>query len=127
VDLAKLVLAIEASADGSEYLDYSIQRLFGLKKPVPLYTRSVDAALALVPEGFSLHRLQQRTDCRGNFASWLAELYRATDVVIDIPSTSSAATAPLALCGAALRVIRALQDAADQRGLPEIVAAHATR
>ncbi len=127
MDLAKLVLAIEAAADGSEYLDYSIQRLFGLKKPVPLYTRSVDAALSLVPAGFSLHRLQQRTDCRGNFASWLAELYRATDVVLDIPSTSSAATAPLALCGAALRVARSLQEMADHPGQPEIVAAHATR
>jgi hypothetical protein len=83
-----------------------------------------------VPEGFSLHRLQQRTDCRGNFTSWLAELYRATDVVLDIPSASSAATAPLALCSAALRVIRALQDAdgeGEERSQPEIIAAHAIR
>ena len=102
MDPMKLVAALEAATDGSEYLDFSIQRQFGLMKPVPLYTRSLDAAMALLPEGWSIHRLTRRNDCRGNFTGWLAELYRAADVVLELPS-SLGATAPLAIAAAALR------------------------
>jgi hypothetical protein len=99
---SKLIVSLEAAAEGSEYLDYAIQRLFGLMKPVPAYSRSLDAAMLLIPDGWSVHRLTRRNDCRGNFTGWLAELYRASDVVLELPS-SVGATAPLAIAAAALR------------------------
>jgi hypothetical protein len=102
VENAKLVALIEAASEGSEYLDYAVQRGFGLMKPVPAYTRSVDAALDLMPAGWSVHRLTRRNDCRGNFTGWSAELYRASDVVLE-PAAASGATAALALAAAALR------------------------
>jgi hypothetical protein len=110
MDSAKLIVALETATEGSEYLDYAIQRRFGLRKPVPAYTGSIDAALGLVPPEWSIHKLHRRTDCRGAFAGWVAELYRATDVVLEFPSHGAAATAPLALCAAAMRVLQALED-----------------
>jgi hypothetical protein len=104
MNMQKVIAALEAAEDGSEYLDYAIQRQFGLMKPIPPYTRSVDAAMQLFPEGWSIHRLCRRHDCRGNFTGWLAELYRAAEAVIEHPADSQGATAPLALCLAALRV-----------------------
>jgi len=77
MDILKLVASLEAASEGSEYLDYAIQRQFSLMKPVPPYTSSVDAAMSLLPEGWSIHRLCHRHDCRGSFTSWFAELYRA--------------------------------------------------
>jgi hypothetical protein len=110
MDPTKLIAALESASEGSEYLDYSIQRQFGLMKPVPLYTRSLDAAMALVPEDWSIHRLTRRNDCRGSFTGWLAELYRASTVVLELPY-SAGATAPLALAAAALRArFAATQD-----------------
>lgn len=107
VDLAKLATQLEMAAEGSEYLDYAIQRRFGIRKPVPAYTSSLDAAMAIVPPGWSIHRLQRRHDCRGGFAHWTAELYRADNAVLDVPTTVTAATAPLAVAASALRVLAA--------------------
>jgi hypothetical protein len=104
MDLAKLVTMVQGAKEGSEYLDYAVQRIFGTAKPVPLYTRSIDAALSLLPEGWTIHRLGQITDCQGGFGGWIGEVYRARDAMIPYPSTMPAATAPLALCAAALRV-----------------------
>jgi hypothetical protein len=104
MDIAKLISSLQAASEGSEYLDYSIQRQFSLMKPVPTYTRSVDAAMLLIPEGWSIHRLGRRHDCRGKFTGWLCELYRACDAVIEYPANSLGATAPLALCVAAMRI-----------------------
>jgi hypothetical protein len=104
MELAKLVSTLQGAKEGSEYLDYAIQRLFGTAKPVPLYTRSLDAALRLVPEGWTIHRLGQISDCRGGFGGWIGEIYRARDAMIPFPSSAPAASAPLALCVAALRV-----------------------
>jgi hypothetical protein len=104
MDLAKLVTMLQSAKEGSEYLDYAIQRLFATAKPVPLYTRSIDAALKLMPEGWTIHRLGQLTDCHGGFAGWVGEIFRATDAMIPYPVTAPAASAPLALCVAALRV-----------------------
>ncbi len=112
MEVSKLVAALERADEGREYLDYTIQRQFGLMKPVPAYTRSVDAALTLIPDGWSIFRLQRRNDCRGNFTGWMAELYRASDVVIEIPSLTSAATAALAVGAAALRVREILEAGA---------------
>lgn len=105
MDLAKLVLMLQNSKEGSEYLDYAVQRLlFGMTKPVPQYTRSLDASLQVVPKGWTIHRLSQLSDCRGGLGGWIGEIYRACDAVIAYPSSGTAATAPLAICLAALRV-----------------------
>lgn len=106
----KLIAALDGASEGSEYLDYLIQRQFGLMKPVPPYTRSVDAAMLLIPDGWSIHRLMRRNDCRGNFADWLAELYRARDVVLEVPAMAAGATAPLAICSAALGLRQAMGE-----------------
>src|SRR5690348_15473355 len=113
MDIAKLIAALQTASEGSEYLDYAIQRQFSLMKPVPAYTRSLDAALQLVPEGWSIHRMGQRHDCRGNFTGWFAELYRAADAVIEFPANSQGATAPLSVCVAAMRVQQAMQLMAE--------------
>jgi len=102
--LPSIIAALDAAEEGSEYLDYAIHRQFGLINPVPPYTRSVDAAMLLFPAGWSIHRLCRRHDCNGNFAGWLAELYRASEAVVEYPSSSLRATAPLALCFAAIRI-----------------------
>lgn len=104
MDLAKLVTMLQSAKEGSEYLDYSIQRLFGTAKPVPLYSRSLDAAISLLPEGWTIHRLGQITNCQGGFGGWIGEIYRARDAMIPYPSSAPAASAPLAICVAALRV-----------------------
>ena len=102
--LAKLVAMLQNAKEGSEYLDYAIQHLFGTAKPVPLYTRSLDAALTLLPQGWTIHRLSQLSDCQGGFGGWVGELYRASDAMIPYPCAAPAASAPLAICVAALRV-----------------------
>ena len=117
MDLAKLVTTLQSAKEGSEYLDYAIQRLFGTAKPVPLYTRSIDAALTLLPEGWTIHRLSQLSDCRGGFGGWIGEVYRASDAMIPYPATAPAASAPLALCIAALRLRLADTDV-DEDGTP---------
>jgi hypothetical protein len=113
MELAKLVPTLQSAKEGSEYLDYAIQRLFGTMKPVPLYTRSLDAALSLVPEGWTIHRLGQVSNCQGGFGGWIGEIYRARDAMIPYPSSAPAASAPLAICVAALRVRLAEQIDAD--------------
>lgn len=102
--LAKLVATLQSAKEGSEYLDYAIQHLFGTAKPVPLYTRSLDAAMTLLPEGWTIHRLGQLSDCQGGFGGWIGEIYRASDAMIPYPCSAPSASAPLALCVAALRV-----------------------
>ena len=105
MDLAKLITVLQSAKDGSEYLDYAIQRvLFGMTKPVPEYSRSLDAAMRLVPEGWTIHRLTQLSDCQGGFGGWVGDLYRASDAMIPYPSEGTTTSAPLALCLAALRV-----------------------
>jgi hypothetical protein len=110
MDLAKLYSLLGGAKEGSEYLDYAIQRvLFRMTKPVPLYSRSLDAAFGLVPEGWTIHRLSQLSDCRGGAGGWLAEIYRPADAMIRFPSEQLSASAPLALCLAAVRARLGLQ------------------
>lgn len=105
MDLAKLITVLQGAKEGSEYLDYAVQRvLFGMAKPVPEYSRSLDAAMRLVPEGWTIHRLTQLSDCHGGFSGWVGDLYRASDAMIPYPSEGTTTSAPLALCLAALRV-----------------------
>jgi hypothetical protein len=104
MDLSKLLALLQGAQEGSEYLDYAIQRvLFRMAKPVPLYTRSIDAAVSLLPPGWTIHRLGQLSDCRGGTSGWLADIYRPSDAVIAFPADGTALTAPLALCIAAVR------------------------
>ncbi len=104
MDLAKLVTMLQSAKEGSEYLDYAIQRELGMAKPVPPYTRSLDAALALLPQGWTIHRLGQLSNCCGGFGGWIGELYRGSDAMIPYPAASPAASAPLALCMATMRI-----------------------
>ena len=127
MDLAKLVTMLQSAKEGSEYLDYAIQRLFGTAKPVPLYTRSIDAALKLLPEGWTIHRLSQISDCRGGFGGWIGEIYRASDAMIPHPSTTPAASAALALCVAAMRVRLAEAQQEEERRLQAEAAADERR
>lgn len=123
MDLAKLVTMLQSAKEGSEYLDYAIQRLFGTAKPVPQYTRSIDAALKLLPEGWTIHRLSQLSDCRGGFGGWIGEIYRGSDAMIPFPSSAPAASAPLALCVAAMRVRLADELRRDEQRPAESAAA----
>ncbi len=104
MDLHELLLLLSNAREGSEYLDYSIQRaLFAMAKPVPRYTASLDAALLLQPEGWTVHRLSELSDCRGGSGGWVAELYRPEDAMIMFPCLGTAHSAPLALCIAGVR------------------------
>lgn len=106
MDVAELHTVLQGAKEGSEYLDYALQRvLFGMAKPVPEYTRSVDAAMRLLPDGWSIQRLARLSDCRGGFGGWIADIFRASDAMIPYPANGTAPTAPLALC---LAVVRAL-------------------
>jgi hypothetical protein len=110
-ELLTLASSVAGATSGSEYLDFAIQRLFGLKKPIPAYTRSLDAAMQLVPEAWSIHRMGRTHDNQGKFGTWRVELYRASEVMIDASIAGQAATAPLAVCAAALRALDAMQTA----------------
>jgi len=111
MDLSKLLSLLQGAQEGSEYLDYAIQRvLFRMAKPVPLYTRSLDAALALVPEGWTLNRLGQLTNCRGGSGGWVAEIFRPTDAVIPFPCEGTTRSAALAICIAGVRTRLGLEQ-----------------
>lgn len=104
MDLSKLLSLLQGAKEGSEYLDYAIQRaFFAMAKPVPLYTRSLDAATLLIPTGWTIHRLGHLSDCHGGLSGWLADIFRPSDAVIPFPSEGTSQTAPLALCIAAVR------------------------
>jgi hypothetical protein len=115
MDLTKLLSLLQGAQEGSEYLDYAVQRvLFRMAKPVPLYTRSLDAALTLLPDDWTINRLGQLTNCRGGSAGWVAEIYRPTDAVIPFPCEGTARSAALALCIAAVRTrLGLLQQQSD--------------
>src|SRR4051812_34788021 len=103
MDIMRLVAALEAAPGGSEFLDAQIRKLFNtICKPIPRYTLSIDVALTLLPEDWSLHRLCREADAGRQSAPWRAEVYRTGQVMIDADTTSTAASAPLAICAAAL-------------------------
>jgi hypothetical protein len=106
MDVSELHTLLQGAKEGSEYLDYAIQRVVvGMTKPVPPYSRSIDAAVQLLPQGWSIQRLAQLSDCRGGFGGWIGEIFRAADAMIPYPANGTAPTAALALC---LAVVRAL-------------------
>jgi hypothetical protein len=102
----RLLSLLELAKDGSDYLDHAVARALGLRtRPVPQVTRSLDAALLLLPKEWIVHRLGQVSDCRGGTRGWVAEVCRVTDAVIPFPPDCIARTAPLALCMSALRAL----------------------
>lgn len=104
--MEQLIQKLEAATEGSKRLDYEIWRNTGgaelsdwEDRIWPAYTTSLDAALSLVPEGM-WWKFSSRTK--------VAHIGRnkngtATD-------TAKAATAPLALCIAALRALSHTKD-----------------
>jgi hypothetical protein len=115
MDLAKLLSLLQGAQESSEYLDYAIQRvLFRMMKPVPQYTRSLDAALSLVPDGWTIHRLGELSNCHGGTSGWVADIFRPTDAVIAFPSEGTASGAALALCIAAVRTRLGLMLATEE-------------
>jgi hypothetical protein len=81
------------------------------------YTTSIDAALALVPPGWSWHvRLLHRGDPPMPVIHAVAFNDRAGMVLASECCDAEADTAPMALCIAALRAHAALQKAGAARG-----------
>jgi hypothetical protein len=115
MDIKQLIAALEAASEGNEFLNAQIQKLSNaLSKPIPRYTSSIDKALTLMPGEWSLHRLCREADAAGRLTRWRAEVYRAGHVLIDADTTSSAATAPLAICAAALRATAKARERAQE-------------
>ena len=94
-DLPSLIATLEAATEGSAELDRAICRaISGDETQWHKYTRSLDAAMTLVPEGwFALIDTRGRADVR--YAPIDQSGYRR--------EVADAATPALALCIAALR------------------------
>jgi len=115
-DIATLIARLEAATAGSRELDSAISRAVGDVTAIelctdhgrivgcPAFTASIDAALALVPEG---------KDWTVRSCAVMAEVDIGEDEWISV----NAATPALALCIAALRVrIQAAQERSDGPG-----------
>jgi hypothetical protein len=99
--LSHALSLIEAAWTGSPELDAAIAEVLDIAKAP--YTSSIDAAMQLIPDGWSIAQLAQRSDGRGNVAGWTAELFRRPlGILPDVPARVMA-SAPLALATAALR------------------------
>ena len=46
--------------------------------------------MTLVPEGWTIHRLGQLSNCRGGTSGWIADIFRPADAVIPFPSEGTA-------------------------------------
>jgi hypothetical protein len=92
---------IEAAPAGSLELDAAIAA--ALDVAAAPYSQSLDAALQLVPDGWAIAQLSQRTDGRGRVAGWTAELYRPSIAVLPDAPPRVMASAPLALAIACFR------------------------
>jgi hypothetical protein len=101
--LSKLLQEIELAPCGSHGLDSAIAAALDVAASRS-YSRSLDAAFGLLPDGWSLHQLSHHNDCNGHFTGWSAELYQPTDGIVLCPSARQVASAPLAVCAAVLRV-----------------------
>ena len=104
MNIEDLVQRIETAPGPSERLDTEIVEALGGRGTHAPFTASVDAALSLVPPGWSVHQLSHHNDCHGHFTGWVAELYRPDQSVVACPAAALVASAALALCAAALRV-----------------------
>ncbi|HLZ67683.1 MAG TPA: hypothetical protein VKQ29_15745 [Aliidongia sp.] len=103
MSISRTLKLIEASHTGSAALDATIAEVLDLD-PAP-YTRSLDAAMRLVPEGWSIAHLSQRTDGRGRISGWTADLFRPNLAVLPDAPARLMPSAPLALATASFRAL----------------------
>ena len=111
-----LIEKLEAADEGSRELDWAVEcELHGWPldhmrhAALPNYTTSLDDALTLAPEGWYLRRLNQYHNNREPAWGWGAELRYHPNPIIGLSVGESRASAPLALCIAALRAREALE------------------
>lgn len=97
-ELLALASRVAAATEGSRELDKEIGLMPSVLNVRHHYTRSLDAALALVPEGWN-RRLSEDDNGR-----WWAELRHGYETSFNkVVGSVQAATPALALCAAALR------------------------
>jgi hypothetical protein len=102
LSISRTLALIEASPAGSATLDAAIAEVLDLDQAP--YTRSLDAAMRLVPEGWSIAQLSQRTDGRGRVHGWTADLFRPNLAILPDAPARLMPSAPLALATASFRV-----------------------
>jgi hypothetical protein len=107
-DLLSLISRLEAAKEGSRELDQEIwfNHVWegqGDERDVPAYTSSVDAALSLVPEGWSFYRLDQYSNGPDPIWGWGAQLRCHANPEVGLAIGETRASMPLALCIASLR------------------------
>jgi hypothetical protein len=102
MSIARTLALIESAPVGSAELDAAIAAALEIDEAP--YSRSLDAALQLVPDGWSVAGLAQRTDARGRLAGWTAELYRPSVAVLSDAPARVMPSAALALTFACLHV-----------------------
>lgn len=113
----ELIAALERATGPSRELDAEIAKTFGFVPDGPGaqtsapwawgpdYTRSIDAALTLVPGGYTTSLMT------GGFGNDIAELLKhGADIKPEDDFEAEAPTLPLALCIAALRASPAAQE-----------------
>jgi len=101
LSIARTLALIEAAPAGSAELDAAIAA--ALDTATAPYSRSLDAALQLVPNGWSIAQLSQRTNQNGRTMGWTADLYRPDLAILQDAPARIMPTAPLALAAASFR------------------------
>ena len=118
--MTDLITRLEQAAEGSRELDAEIAEATGWCfvpadtmsedkwlppdwNDPPAFSTSLDAALTLVPEGYSLHRIDQYHDPHHPAWGWGAHLRPFKDREKGMAVGESRSSAALALCIAALR------------------------
>lgn len=105
--IVRTLTLIEAAPAGSPELDAAIAAALDLAAAP--YSQSLDAAMRLVPDGWSIAQISQRTDGRGRAAGWTADLFRPNLAVLPDAPARVMPSAPLALATASFRarIVRA--------------------
>ncbi len=101
MSIFRTLALVEASPAGSATLDAAIAEVLDLDEAP--YTQSIDAAMRLVPDGWTIAQLSQRTDGRGRVSGWTADLFRANLAILPDAPARLMPSAPLALATASLR------------------------
>ncbi|GGF13487.1 hypothetical protein GCM10011611_18990 [Aliidongia dinghuensis] len=101
MSLPRTLALVEAALVGSTELDDAIATALGTASAP--YSQSLDAAMMLVPKGWTIAQLAQRTDGRGRAVGWIADLYRPDLAVLPDAPARLMSTAALALTTASLR------------------------
>jgi len=99
--IARTLALIEAAPAGSAELDAAIAAALDIAEAP--YSSSIDAALQLVPNGWSIAQISQRTDWTGRAMGWTADLYRPDLAILQDAPARIMPTAPLALAAASFR------------------------